>query len=79
MHTVTSKKARNTLSNLLNEVEHGNIISITRHGKEVARLIPPEKADRISFPDLSEFRKSIQIKGKPTSQIVSKMRNEERT
>ncbi|MGD9126626.1 MAG: type II toxin-antitoxin system prevent-host-death family antitoxin [Planctomycetia bacterium] len=78
MHTVTSREARAILSDLLNEVEHGSIISITRRGKEVARLVPPETVQNTSFPDLTEFRDSIQVKGKPTSQVVMEARDEER-
>jgi len=33
-------EAKNTLGSLLDRVEHGEEIIITRHGKAVARLIP---------------------------------------
>jgi prevent-host-death family protein len=33
-------EAKNTLGSLLDRVEHGEEIVITRHGKPVARLIP---------------------------------------
>lgn len=33
-------EAKNTLGNLLDRVEHGEEIVITRHGKAVARLVP---------------------------------------
>lgn len=33
-------EAKNTLGSLLDRVEHGEEIVITRHGKAVARLIP---------------------------------------
>lgn len=78
MHTVTSRQARILLSDLLNEVEHGGVISITRRGKEVARLVPPEAPEDVIFPDLTDFRNSIKVKGKPTSQVVVEMRDEER-
>jgi len=78
MHTITAREARKTLSALLNEAEHGTVISITRRGKEVARLVPPKSVETIRFPNMTEFRNSIKVKGKPTSQIVVDMRNEER-
>jgi prevent-host-death family protein len=34
-------EAKNTLSALLDLVERGEEVMITRHGKEVARLVPP--------------------------------------
>lgn len=77
MHTITTREARRTLSSLLNEAEHGSVISITRRGQEVARLVPPESKKNNRFPNMSEFRNSIKVKGKPTSQVVVDMRNEE--
>ena len=34
-------EAKNTLSALLDQVERGEEVIITRHGREVARLVPP--------------------------------------
>jgi len=78
MHSISAREARRTFSALLNEAEQGSIISITRRGQEVARIVPPETVSDIVFPDLNEFRNIIQVKGKPTSQIVKEMRDEER-
>ncbi len=50
----------------------------TRRGKPVARLVPVERATARGLPDLSEFRASIKVKGKPLSWTVIDMRNEER-
>ncbi len=78
MHTITTREARRTLSSLLNEAEHGSVISITRRGQEVARLVPPDSVEKNRFPDMTEFRNSIKVKGKPTSQVVVEMRDKER-
>ena len=40
MHTVGSYEAMTHLPQLLERVEHGESITITRHGKPVARLVP---------------------------------------
>ncbi len=40
MHTVGSYEAKTHLPQLLERVEHGESIIITRHGKPVARLVP---------------------------------------
>ena len=40
MRRVGAAEAKNKLGQLLDEVEHGEEIVITRRGKEVARLIP---------------------------------------
>lgn len=78
MKTVQLSEARRRLSDLVRAAERGESVTITRRGKEVARLVPPEKDIRKPLPDLTEFRKSIEIKGKPLSQTVIDMRDEER-
>jgi prevent-host-death family protein len=40
MREVGAFEAKNKLGQLLDLVEHGEEVTITRHGKEVARLIP---------------------------------------
>ena len=40
MRAVGAFEAKNKLGQLLDEVEHGEEIVITRRGKEVARLVP---------------------------------------
>ena len=42
MKEVGAFEAKNTLSALLDLAERGEEIVITRHGKEVARLVPPK-------------------------------------
>jgi len=37
-------EAKNKLGQLLDLVEHGEEVIITRHGKAVARLVPPKQA-----------------------------------
>jgi prevent-host-death family protein len=41
MKEVGAFEAKNTLSALLDQVERGEEVVITRHGREVARLVPP--------------------------------------
>jgi prevent-host-death family protein len=40
MQQIGAFEAKNTLGTLLDRVEHGEVIVITRHGKPVARLVP---------------------------------------
>jgi prevent-host-death family protein len=44
MREVGAFEAKNKLGQLLDLVEQGEEITITRHGKEVARLVPPRPA-----------------------------------
>lgn len=45
MHDVALFEAKNRLSELINRVQTGEEIAITRRGKVVARLVPAEPAD----------------------------------
>ena len=45
MREVGAFEAKNKLSALLDDVERGEEVVITRHGKPVARLVAPTKAD----------------------------------
>ncbi|HJP18144.1 MAG TPA: type II toxin-antitoxin system prevent-host-death family antitoxin [Nitrospinota bacterium] len=77
MVQVNVKEARNHLSSLLNKVEKGEEVIITRRGKKVARLAPPKK-EVSKFPSLKSFRATIKMKGKTLSQTVIALREEER-
>ena len=76
MLEVNVKEARKKLSALLDRVQHGEEILITRRGKKVARLVSPE--ERQILPSLKEFRSTIVASGKPLSETVVGIRNEER-
>jgi len=79
MAPVSLKDARKRFSDLVRAAERGQTTVITRHGKTVARLMPPEtRPAGKKMPDLTEFRKSIKLKGKPMSETVIEMRREER-
>lgn len=45
MHQVGSFEAKTHLAQLLRRVESGESIAITRHGKEIARLVPPQDTE----------------------------------
>ena len=78
MATVSISEVRKRLSELVRAAERGESVSITRRGKEVARIVPPEQRPRKPLPDLTEFRKSIKIKGRSLSEELIAMRREER-
>lgn len=40
MREVGAFEAKNTLGSLLDQVERGEVVVITRHGRPVARLVP---------------------------------------
>jgi prevent-host-death family protein len=78
MGPVNLKEARRRLSDLVRAAERGESTVITRRGKTVARIVPAKATSAKGLPDLREFRKSIQVKGKPLSKTVIAMRAKER-
>jgi len=77
MLEINVKEARCNLSSILDRVEKGEEIIITRRGKRVARI---SNIENIPTPlqSLKQFRNKISIKGKSLSQIVINQREEER-
>ena len=66
MSEVALFEAKNRLSELINRVEAGEEIAITRRGKVVARLVPPapEEADqraRDAIANLRASRKGVSL------------------
>lgn len=77
MLEINIKEARGNLSALLHKVEQGEEVIITRHGKKIARLVPPQSKNK-SLPSLAGFRSAINLKGKSLSQTVIGLRKAER-
>lgn len=65
--TVGSFEAKTHLSSLLERVERGQEVLITRHGKAVARLVPAAVADRadveVAIARLKELRAGTTLGG----------------
>lgn len=78
MGPVGMTEARRRLTEIVRAAERGETIVITRRGKRVARIGPVLERPRRGFPDLTEFRESIRLKGEPMSRTVIEMRREER-
>ena len=55
MNQVGAFEAKNTLGSLLDRVEQGEEIVITRHGKPVARLVP-----NTAYPDQNQVQAAFQ-------------------
>ncbi len=48
MLEVQSTEAKTNLAQLLRDVEHGETVAITRHGKTIAHMVPAQAQDRAS-------------------------------
>jgi len=76
---IGSFEAKNKLSALLDQVEHGAEIVITRHGRAVARLVPAEpgfnreKAKRAAA-GLREASKGTKLRGLKIKDLVNEGR-----
>ena len=77
MVTVTLVEAKSHLSELLDKVESGEEIAITRHGKVVARL-SPASPPRKPLRSLAEFRARMPRLRKPSAILIREMRDEGR-
>lgn len=76
MHQINIREARERISKLITEVEHGEEVVITRRGHAVARLTPVET--RPHLPDRSAFRASLPASSTSSAKLVRMGRDEER-
>jgi prevent-host-death family protein len=76
MHTVGVFEAKNRLTTLLDEVEGGGEVIITRRGKPIARLAPLETGfnrakARAAADGLRELSKSCTLGGLTIKDLIS--------
>jgi prevent-host-death family protein len=81
--SVGAYDAKTRLSELLDRVERGEQIVITRHGKPVARLVPEgghdRAAARAAVDELTRLRKELAARGVRVTQAeIRAMRDEGR-
>lgn len=76
MLTVTVVEAKAHLSELLDKVERGQDVVITRHGRPVAHLTAPVKRKK-PLRSLAAFRAKMPRLSKPMSESLREMRDEE--
>jgi len=77
MRQVGVYDAKTQLPRLLDDVERGETITITRHGKPVARLVPVHRRGRSvdeSITALRAFRKGHTLGGLTIRQLVEEGR-----
>jgi len=78
MNRLNMREARRRFSQIVDAAQRGRSTVITRRGRQVARVDPIAPAEGKSLPDLTDFRSSIKVKGKPLSATVSDRRREGR-
>lgn len=75
MSTVTLAEAKSHLSHLLDQVEAGEEVVITRRGQPVARISPVAKPKR-PIKSLAEFRNRMPRWRKSSAELLREMRDE---
>ncbi|MCY3859866.1 MAG: type II toxin-antitoxin system prevent-host-death family antitoxin [Gammaproteobacteria bacterium] len=70
--------AKAHLSEVLNKVEAGQEVIITRHGKEIVRMSPARQPKQpIPLAKLAEFRASMPRLRRPSVELLREMRDED--
>ncbi len=79
MRQVGAFEAKTHLSELLDAASRGETISITRRGKPVARLVPPEAPDRSRAVEAAKNLRALRAEvGWATPEQILEMRDEGR-
>lgn len=65
-----AREARRRFSELLDRAERGEEVVIERRGHRPVQLVPGETAHERTFPDLSDFRESIDIDGSLSDAVI---------
>lgn len=81
MLTVNLAHAKAHLSELLDKVEAGEEVVITRHGRPTARLqavSPPKRPLKEMLDELAAFRARMPQWGTDSATLIRQMRDEER-
>jgi prevent-host-death family protein len=79
MKEIGAFEAKNTLSALLDLAESGEEVIITRHGKEVARLVPPRgtvnrEAARQAAQRIREMSQGVTLAGLNIKDMINEGR-----
>jgi prevent-host-death family protein len=78
METIGAYEAKTHLPRLLERVARGEVITITKHGRPVARLVPAPELRRRSVAEtieaLRQFRKGNRLDGLTIRELIEEGR-----
>ena len=78
MRTIGSYELKTHLSKILDEVEHGQTVVVTRHGKPIARISPSiegsKERTRAAIKGLREFPRTRLPKGITVRSLIDEGR-----
>jgi prevent-host-death family protein len=79
MDTVSLADAKANLSALIDRVEAGETVIVTRRGKEVARLSPPVRPrERIDTEERRALTDTMPMVNRDAGEFMRRLRDEER-
>ena len=77
MVTVNLAQAKAHLSELLDKVEAGEEVVITRRGRAVAHILPAvQKKKPLRLKELAEFRSAMPSLRRPSAELLRELREE---
>jgi prevent-host-death family protein len=81
MKSATIRQVQHELAEVISEVQKGQEIAITKHGKVVARLVPVGRTkSSVVWPDSQARMKALTsgkpTKGTPPSELIRQQRGE---
>jgi prevent-host-death family protein len=75
MKSISATEAKARFAALLSDVERGETVEITRHGKTIARIVQPENDDRerarIAVEQIRELKRTGRKTGITVEDILS--------
>jgi prevent-host-death family protein len=78
MKTVSVRELQQNIKHVIDQVEHGQVVEVTRRRRVVARLTPARAAPkRVAWPDLEKRARAVLGRGTiepPPSEQVAKDR-----
>ena len=78
MHAVSLAQAKAHLSELLNTVESGEEVIITRHGRPVARVLPASPIKQmLPLQRLAELRQQVPARQGSSAELLRELRDAE--
>jgi prevent-host-death family protein len=67
MQTIQASEAKTHFLRILDDVERGESVIITRHGKQIARIVPEEQSRQERIARVTESILAIRKRTKPVS------------
>ena len=79
MNTMNMADAKARFSEVLDRIENGESITITRRGKAIAEINPAhQKPERLTFDELEAFARTMPRQGQSAGDFIRELRDGDR-